>query len=51
MNSTTEVEMIVFTGVCAPMLLISDDRLSEPVDGKAEKKLPSSEQLPSAISS
>ena len=33
MNSTTEVEMIVFTGVCAPMLLISDDRLSEPVDG------------------
>ena len=43
--------MRVLMGVFDPILLISDDLLSEPVLGYAEKKHPITEQLPRAISS
>ena len=43
--------MRVLMGVFDPILLISDDLLREPVLGYAEKKHPTTEQLPRAISS
>lgn len=50
-NAITKGVIRVLTGVFDPILLIKDDRLSEPVLGKAEKKEPMNEQLPRAMSS
>ena len=50
-KAITSGVMSVLTGVFDPILLMSDDRLREPVLGYAEKKQPTTEQLPRAMSS